>query len=71
MKKLTELNLQNALDECELIKFRSHGEWLAGMVKRLNASIMPNDGKVITSIPAIKTIVATGNSVEPEVPCKS
>lgn len=37
MKKLTELDLQNALDECEVIKFRTHGDWLAGMVKRLNA----------------------------------
>ena len=39
MKKLTELDLQTAMDECAEIKFKSHGEWLAGMVKRLNAAI--------------------------------
>jgi len=43
VKKLTELDLQNAMDECTEIKFRSHGEWLAGMVKRLNKSIIADD----------------------------
>jgi len=79
MKKLTELDLQNALDECELIKFRSHGAWLAGMVKRLNASLMLNDctelvGNALLKkkiIPSIKTVVTTGNLIEPEVPCIS
>jgi len=68
MKKLTELDLQNALDECELIRFRTHGDWLAGMVKRLNATLMLNE---VPSIPTLKTVVTTGNSVELEVPCIS
>ena len=79
MKKLTELDLQNALDECELLQFKSHGDWLAGMIKRLNATLMFNDcteliGNALLKkkvIPPIKTVVKTGNSVEPEVPCKT
>ena len=65
MKKLTELDLQTALDECAEKKFKSHGAWLAGMVKRLNAAI---EGPPLVRK---KTIIKTGNNVEPEVPCIS
>jgi len=77
MKKLTELDLQIALDECEKIKFSSHGEWLAGMVKRLNNTLISkqsitNSGtKTTPIIPVVKTTLIIGNSIEPEVPCIS
>ena len=72
MKKLTSLDLQTAMDECAEIKFNSHGEWLAGMVKRLNAKLInlqKNKDPVI--VPAIKTIIITGNTSEPIIPCKT
>lgn len=69
MRKLTELDLQNALDECEVIRFRTHGDWLAGMIKRLNAAIMSNDCPPI--IPPLKIVVKSGNIVDTEVPCIS
>jgi len=82
MKKLTELDLQNALDECEEKRFRTHGDWLTGMVRRLNAALdesndflshignsLQRKKKVI--LPPIKTIIQTGNNTEPEVPCIS
>ena len=80
MKKLTELDLQTAMDECAEIKFQSHGEWLAGMCKRLNAkltsyqditSFVENPLKKRNSliVPAIKTVIKAGNVTEPEVPC--
>lgn len=82
MKKLTELDLQTAMDECAEIKFRSHGEWLAGMVKRLNARLSTQQdikSFVVKSskkkepfvMPPGKVIMTTGNTVEPDVPCKS
>ena len=74
MKKLTELDLQNALDECELLQFKSHGDWLAGMAKRLNATLgLTTEKKIVKSFPvrAKQTVIKTGNSVEPEVPCIS
>lgn len=67
MRKLTELDLQKAMDECAEIRFKSHGEWLAGMVKRLNAAITDSSAK--TKKPLL--IVQTGNNIEPEVPCVS
>ena len=74
MKKITELDLQNALDECELLQFKSHGDWLAGMVKRLNATLgyitEKKLGKAFTK-PVKQTVIKTGNSTESEVPCKS
>lgn len=70
MKKLTELDLQNALDECELIRFNTHGDWLAGMVKRLNAAIEDKPLKILPAKPK-NFMVKTGNADEPEVPCKS
>lgn len=39
MKKLTALDLQNVLDECAEKKFKTHGDWLAGMVNRLNEAL--------------------------------
>jgi len=74
MKKLTELDLQNALDECELLQFKSHGDWLAGMVKRLNIALGNiTEKKIVKGFPVLakQTVIKTGNSVEPEVPCKS
>jgi len=82
MKKLTELDLQISLDECELIKFQSHGEWLAGMVNRLNKTITSDEPatfvgnailrkKPAVLIPPIKTIIRSGNVTEPTVPCIS
>ena len=74
MKKLTELDLQNALDECELLQFKSHGDWLAGMVKRLNIALGNiTEKKIVKDFPvAVKqTVIKTGNSIEPEVPCIS
>jgi len=74
MKKLTELDLQNALDECELLQFKSHGDWLAGMIKRLNATLgLITEKKIVKSFPALakQTVIKTGNSIDPEVPCKS
>jgi len=76
MKKLTELDLQTAMDECAEIKFRSHGEWLAGMVKRLNNVIISDEikslrKKPIVIIPVIKTTIQSGNTIEPSVPCIS
>ena len=62
MKKLTELDLQNALDECELIRFNTHGDWLAGMVKRLNKALGHVEEKK-------RIVIKTGLSAEPE--CKS
>jgi len=70
MKKLTELDLQNALDECELMRFRTHGDWLAGMVKRLNVALGNPSFKILPKKPK-KLVIKTGNSVESEVPCKS
>lgn len=77
MKKLTELDFQLALDECTEKRFRSHGAWLAGMVKRLNAVLggaepertpfFTHPGKYPTS----KTVIKSGNNTEPEVPCIS
>lgn len=77
MKKLTELDLQTAMDECAEVKFPSHGAWLAGMVKRLNA-ILLNESVELTR-PALKPmpyikkkiIIATGNNIAPVVPCKT
>lgn len=74
MKKLTELDLQNALDECELIQFKSHGDWLAGMVKRLNEALgCIVEKKLVKDFPASakRLVIKTGNSIEPEVPCIS
>jgi len=74
MKKLTELDLQNALDECELLQFKSHGDWLAGMVKRLNATLGHiTEKKIVKAFPVLakQTVIKTGNSTEPEVPCIS
>ena len=82
MKKLTELDLQTALDECAEIRFKSHGEWLAGMVKRLNAKLTSSQditsfvGNVLKKrnsliVPAITTVIKTGNAIEPIVPCKT
>jgi len=74
MKKLTELDLQNALDECELLQFKSHGDWLAGMVKRLNTTLGTiTEKKIVKGFPehVKRMVIKTGNSVEPEVPCKS
>jgi len=74
MKKLTELDLQNALDECELLQFKSHGDWLAGMIKRLNATLgCITEKKTVKSFPehVKRMVIKTGNNVEPEVPCKS
>jgi len=83
MKKLTELDLQNALDECELLQFKSHGDWLAGMIRRLNKvleksveskimiPLVEDPTKANYSVNITKTRIKTGNSVEPEVPCKS
>ena len=74
MKKLTELDLQNALDECELLQFKSHGDWLAGMIKRLNESLGHIvEKKIVKAFPehVKQTVIKTGNSAEPEVPCKS
>ena len=67
MKKLTELDLQKAMDECAEIRFQSHGEWLAGMVKRLNAAIAEQPTKLKKPL----LVVQTGNNIEPEVPCIS
>lgn len=73
MKKLTELDLQNALDECELIRFNTHGDWLAGMVRRLNKALEDANEKPLKILPAKPKnfMVKTGNAAEPEVPCKS
>ena len=70
MKKLTELDLQNALDECELIRFQTHGDWLAGMVKLLNAALEITPLKILPAKPK-NFMVKTGNADEPEVPCKT
>lgn len=67
MKKLTELDLQTAMDECAEIRFQSHGEWLAGMVKRLNAAI--SEQPIKPKKPLL--VVQTGNLIEPEIPCIS
>ena len=76
MKKLTELDLQNALDECELLQFKSHGDWLAGMVRRLNIALgLITEKKLVKDfpipVPVKRTIIKTSNSIEPEVPCIS
>jgi len=83
MKKLTELDLQNALDECELLQFKSHGDWLAGIIRRLNKVLEKNvESKILIplvadptaanySVKITKTRIKTGNSTEPEVPCKT
>jgi len=74
MKKITELDLQNALDECELLQFKSHGDWLAGMIKRLNITLGNTTEKKLVKgfpVPVKQTVIKTGNSVEPEVPCIS
>lgn len=76
MNKLTELDLQNALDECELIRFKTHGDWLAGMVKRLNMILTKNANEpkvTLKPIPTVKkiTIIQTGNNIEPASECKS
>lgn len=75
MKKLTELDLQNALDECELIRFSTHGDWLAGMVKRLNAALgfISEEKKLVKgySESAKRTVIKIGDLSDPEVPCKS
>jgi len=74
MKKLTELDLQNALDDCELLQFKSHGDWLAGMIKRLNVTLGHiTDKKIVKTfpVPVKQTVIKTGNSTEPEVPCKT
>ena len=68
MKKLTELDLQNALDECEVMRFSTHGDWLAGMVKRLNVAL-GNPGFKLHSKKPEKLRIKTGNAAEPE--CKS
>lgn len=70
MKKLTELDLQNALDECELLRFETHGDWLAGMIKRLNAAIENKSLKILPVKPK-NLMVKIGNNVEPEVQCES
>ena len=83
MKKLTELDLQTAMDECAEIKFKSHGEWLAGMVKRLNKAItivpLGKSAEIVgdefkwkkePTISTIKTIIKIGD-IDPEVPCIS
>lgn len=77
MKKLTELDFQNALDGCAEIRFRCHGDWIAGMVNRLNKAILAdevNPGSRKPSavvIPVIKTTITSGNTIEPTVPCIS
>lgn len=74
MKKLTELDLQNALDECEEMRFRTHGDWLAGMVKRLNATLGHIEAKkLVNGFPksAKRLVIKTGNNSESEVTCKS
>ena len=93
MKKLTELDLQTALDECTEKRFRSHGAWLAGMVKRLNEGLGGKPAKLpgpelkprarqqevkpihffedALRYPTSTTVIKTGNSTEPEVPCVS
>jgi len=74
MKKLTELDLQNALDECELLQFKSHGDWLAGMVKRLNIALgLTTDKKLVKAfpVPVKQTVIKISNSTEPEVTCIS
>jgi len=83
MKKLTALDLQNVLDECAEKKFKTHGDWLAGMVNRLNSALTDNP-EFLTNLgnslhrkkdpfklPPINTTITTGNVVEPEVPCIS
>lgn len=60
MKKLTALDLQTALDECAEKRYKTHSDWLSGMVNRLNAALTP---------PLVKLQI--GNNVEPEVPCIS
>lgn len=76
MKKLTELDLQNVLDECELIKFRTHGDWLAGMVRRLNKLIEGSPDAITVPLINAKenstqsvTIIKSGNVFEPESSC--
>ena len=77
MKKLTELDFQNALDGCAEIRFRCHGDWIAGMVNRLNKAIMAdevNSSPLKPSagiIPVINTVIQSGNTIESEIPCKS
>jgi len=80
MKKLTELDFQNALDECAEVKFRCHGDWIAGMVKRLNKAIMADEVKIkiplfedptTANYTITKTIIQSGNTTEPTIPCKS
>lgn len=78
MKKLTELDLQTALDECTEKRFRSHGDWLAGMVKRLNAVLGSAKPERLAlkpmpffKPPVRKITISTENSMEPEVPCIS
>lgn len=77
MKKLTELDFQNALDGCAEIKFRCHGDWIAGMVKRLNKAIMVDEinssprKPAAVIIPVIKTTITSGNTIEPTIPCIS
>ena len=68
MKKLTELDLQNALDECEVMRFQTHGAWLAGMTKRLNDALGHSGFKLHSKKPK-KLVITTGNAAEPE--CKS
>lgn len=70
MKKLTELDLQNALDECEVIRFNTHGDWLAGMVKRLNAAIEDKPLKILPTKPK-NFMVKTGSAIESGEVCKS
>lgn len=77
MKKLTELDLQTALDECTEKRFKTHGDWLTGMVRRLNAALTGNTSKperaALAPVPFMKkkTTIRAGNVVEPEVPCVS
>jgi len=81
MKKLTALDLQTALDECAEKRFKTHSDWLYGMVNRLNAALTGHP-ECSTGLrgylrekedpfksPLIKLL--TGNNVEPEVPCIS
>jgi len=60
MKKLTALDLQTTLDECAEKRYKSHSDWLSGMVNRLNAVISDKPIRI-----------QTGNTVEPTVPCIS
>jgi hypothetical protein len=35
-KKLTSLELQTILDECQEVRYRTHSSWLGGIVTRIN-----------------------------------